>query len=229
MRQGSGGGGLAPFNVLRALAFVLLVTGCLSFGTTHNGRLCFDDEYDLRQKMGSSATCAQGNSRGFCLSHSELMRKYCSKTCHFCGARATASPTPNPTPSPTPLPTPKPCYDDQAGLVRVMGSGATCYQGKAHGYCASHPKLLRRFCAKTCGLCSSSGSHACAGSPCLNGGTCVLTSGSGHRLLKTTLFVCRCPAGHSGARCGSSSAHGAVCPRQPARCAPAQSLCHSLS
>ena len=192
--------GTMPF-MLRAFALLLLTTGCLSFGSS---RVCFDDIYGLKHLVGSSArggaTCSRGKSRGYCVSHTPMMRKFCDKTCYQCQS-ITKLPTVHPTPKPH-------CSDDEKGLIQLMGSGVKCYHGKIHGYCGSHKHLMRHFCAKTCGLCAGgSNSNACAASPCLNGGTCALPSGSGHRLLRSMSFLCRYSAGYAGARCESSSHH----------------------
>ena len=131
-----------------------------------------------------------------------------------------AAPTPQPTSLPTPRPTnhptiqpTTPCKDDEPGLIQyLIANGKRGMSGLTHpcntvlatGFCQSHQVMSKSYCSKTCNFCSSK--SACAGSPCMNGGTCVPAMvGSIHRHLQSAQFTCQCAQGYSGSTCSSSS------------------------
>ncbi|CAI2329154.1 unnamed protein product [Caenorhabditis sp. 36 PRJEB53466] len=124
------------------LVIVLIVT---FFATNASSSSSAADDDDCKD---TSDKCVDWEKHGFCENcyyKCDDRKKYCSKTCGFCGDKPVECKDCTPTTVST---TPAPCFDavDSCKHWKEKGFCSNCFYK-----CADRVK----WCAKTCGFCSS--------------------------------------------------------------------------
>ncbi|XP_022799211.1 zinc metalloproteinase nas-15-like isoform X5 [Stylophora pistillata] len=88
----------------------------------------------------------------YCRDQRTFMRKYCAKSCNFCTEAATARPTTataRPTTEAEKPPAPIVCEDDPNYADGCPEKAAV------KNYCRDQKSFMRKYCAKSCGFCTS--------------------------------------------------------------------------
>lgn len=90
--------------------------------------------------------------QNYCRDQRTFMRKYCAKSCNFCTEAATARPTTataRPTTEAEKPPAPIVCEDDPNYTDGCPEKAAV------KNYCRDQKSFMRKYCAKSCGFCTS--------------------------------------------------------------------------